>query len=479
MAVRADRPIRAAAELSDLGGISQDLGLPWWFGPSIRRVKTGELVSRKYRLLRRLAEGGMGEVWSVRNERTNRDFAIKFLLPELARDPEALHRFVREAKATGQLRHPNVVTAMDAGMHDGRPYLVMELLSGESLEARLGREGRIDELETCILLAQVARALEHAHASALVHRDLSSANVFLCDSHDDGPPVVKVLDFGVSKVLDDSQNGRVRTDNGKILGSPVYMSPEQAKGADGVDARSDIWSLGVLAYQCICGKLPFNGNNYNALMFAILQAPHEPLINLVPHLDPELSELVENCLIKDREMRTGSARELADQLERVALRLSRERGRSRYVPLRRSVDRIRITDPGSGRWAARRALSKAALPLAMRVAQRLHEIPSSAMLAFGILLGAGAGLAGARLVLPREPAGISAAPLPKSACETPAPGIADLPIPVGQNGPSTAAAQAARNETDLVRALARGLDVPSKTGKTVAPGATRPTSKAE
>ena len=421
----------------------------------------------------------MGEVWSVRNERTNRDFAIKFLLPALARDPEALHRFVREAKATGQLRHPNVVTAMDAGMHDGRPYLVMELLAGESLEARLLREGRIDELETCILVAQVARALEHAHASALVHRDLSSANVFLCETHDDGPPVVKVLDFGVSKVLDESQSNRVRTGDGKILGSPVYMSPEQAKGAEGVDARSDIWSLGVLAYQCISGRLPYLGPNYNALMFAILQVPHDRLMSLVPRMDPELGEFVENCLVKDREMRTESAGELATQLEHIALRLSRERGHSRYVPLRRSVDRIRISDPGSGRWVARRALSKAALPLAMRVAQRLHAIPSSAMLALGILVGAAAGMAGARLVRPHEPSGIVAAPLPKSACETPAPGIADLPIPVGEIGPSTPAARAARNETDLVRAFARGLDVPAKATKSSVVASPRAASKVQ
>lgn len=454
--------MRAKAELTDFGGISRDLGLLGWFGPSIRRVKTGELVSRKYRLLRRLAEGGMGEVWSARNERTNRDFAIKFLLPALARDPEALHRFVREARATGQLSHPNVVTAMDAGMHESRPYLVLELLSGESLEARLARDGQLDELETCILLGQVARALEHAHASSLVHRDLSSANVFLCESQDDGPSRVKVLDFGVSKVLDEAQNGRVRTDNGKILGSPVYMSPEQAKGAEGVDARTDIWSFGVLAYQCLSGRTPFSGPNYNALMFAILQSPHESLTNLLPQLDPELAELVENCLIKDREVRTGSAQELAAQLEQIALRLSRDRGRSRYVPLRRSVDRIRHTDPGGGHWVARRALSKAALPLATRVAQRLHGIPGSAMLAFGILVGASAGLGAAKLVLVPEPSGIAASPLPKSACDQPAPGLADRPIPVGQAGPATPAAEAARNETDLVRAFARGLEVPGR-----------------
>jgi serine/threonine protein kinase len=468
-----------AAEPRDLGGIDQDLGLPDWFGPNIRRVKTGELVSRKYRLLRRIAEGGMGEVWSARNERTNRDFAIKFLLPALARDPEALHRFVREAKATGQLRHANIVTAMDAGMHDGRPYLVMELLSGESLHARLTRDGRLDELETCILLGQVARALEHAHASSLVHRDLSAANVHLCDGQDDGPPIVKVLDFGVSKVLDDSQNGRVRTDNGKILGSPLYMSPEQARGAEGVDARTDIWSLGVLAYQCVSGKMPFAGANYNALMFAILQSPHDSVANLVPQLDPELAELIESCLVKDRELRTASVKELAINFEQIALRLSQDRDRSRYVRLRRSVDRLRPSDPGGGHWAARRALSKSALPLMTRVAQRLHAVPSSATLAFGILFGAAAGMAGAKLLRPGGPSGISAAPLPKSACEAPAPGIADMPIPVGQLEPQTESERAARNETDLVRALARGLDVPPKVSKSAAQSAARPTPRAQ
>ncbi|HEY5962132.1 MAG TPA: serine/threonine-protein kinase [Polyangiaceae bacterium] len=461
------------------GGISRDLGLLGGFGPSIRRVKTGELVSRKYRLIERLAEGGMGEVWSVRNERTNRDFAIKFLLPELARDPESLHRFVREAKATGQLRHPNVVTAMDAGMHESRPYLVLELLSGESLEMRLKREGHIDELEACILLSQVARALEHAHASALVHRDLSSANVFLCQNHAGGPPLVKVLDFGVSKVLDETPNGRVQTSNGKILGSPIYMSPEQAKGADGVDARTDLWSLGILAYQCLSGVTPFKGANYNALMFAILQSPHESLGNLMPQLDADLAELVENCLIKDREMRSDSARDIATRLEQIAVRLSNESGRSRYVPLRRSVDRIRQTDPGGGHWVARRALSKAALPLGTRMAQRLHSVPSSAMLALGVLVGGASGLAGAKLLVPRELAGISAAPLPKSVCEPAAPGIADRPIPVGQAGPSTAAAKAARNETELVRAFARGLDVPDKPSKSGLPANSRVSTKGE
>jgi serine/threonine protein kinase len=407
----------------------------------------------------------MGEVWSARNERTNRDFAIKFLLPALARDPEALHRFVREAKATGSLRHPNVVTAIDAGMHEERPYLVMELLSGESLESRLKREGRLEPLESCILLAQVARALAHAHQSGLVHRDLSSANVYLCDPQDDGPPLVKVLDFGVSKVLGEIPTGRVRTGDGKVLGSPQYMSPEQAKGAEGVDARTDVWSFGVLAYQCLSGKLPFDGPNYNALLFAILHAPHEPLSGLLPQLDPALSELIESCLVKDRDARETTILPIAEQLEQFALRLAREYDKPRYLPLRRRVDKIDPTKHiGQSRWIARRALSARALPLLTRVAQQVHAVPSSVMLALGLLLGTSAGVVGAKLLLPRAPQGIAASPLPKSVCETKTEPF-DSEISLGAAQPNTREAKAALKESDLVKAMARGLDVPSPSEK--------------
>lgn len=407
----------------------------------------------------------MGEVWSVRNERTNRDFAIKFLLPELAREPEALRRFVREAKATGSLRHPNVVAAMDAGMHEGQPYLVMELLSGESLEARLQRDEKLSPLEACILLAQVARALSHAHLAGLAHRDLSSANVFLCDNTDDGPPIAKVLDFGVSKVLGDAPTGKVRTEGGKILGSPSYMSPEQARGDESVDARTDLWSLGVVAYQCLSGQLPFTGPNYNALLFAILQGPHEPLQTRCPRLPSELCDLVESCLVKDSELRAASAKTMAELFEQVALRLATEQGKSRYLPLRRQADRVRMSEPGmSAQWVSRRALPGRALPVLTRLAQNLQAIPRSTMLSLGIILGVGAGILGAKAVMPSTPSGISATPLPKSVCEGPSDPLSE-PLPLSDAAPGTAAAKAASNETDLVRALARGLDVPRGGGK--------------
>jgi eukaryotic-like serine/threonine-protein kinase len=304
-------------------------------------VKQGDRISGKYRLLRRLGEGGMGEVWAARNERTDRDFAIKFLLPYLVGNSQAIERFVREARATGQLHHPNIVSVLDAGRaQDGRPYLVMELLAGETLEQRLARERALPQLSACVLFSQVARALDVAHHAGLVHRDLSSGNVFLVPA-DQGPePVARLLDFGVSKILGSRADGCLRTGNGAMLGAVEYMSPEQACGAESVDERTDLWSFGVLLYECLTGSHPFAGNNYRALIFNILQTPHRPLGQAVPLVDADLCSLVEACLIKDREARLASARQVAEQLERIAWRLSASGAERAPVVRRRATDRL-------------------------------------------------------------------------------------------------------------------------------------------
>ena len=264
----------------------------------------------------------MGEVWAARNERTGREFALKILLPALLDNAEVLARFVREARLTSGLRHPGIVDVFDAGLTpDGRPHIVMEFLSGESLEDRLARERPLPQVQVSIMLAQVARALEAAHRAGIVHRDLSTPNVFL--TFNGCEPQAKILDFGVMKTMGPAWDGRVRTGDGTVLGSPSYMSPEQACGAENVDHRTDIWSLGVLLYECLCGRTPFSGRNYNALLLAIIAAPHRPVSEMKSGLDAELATLVENCLIKDRNSRTQTAREVADRLEHIAERLRR------------------------------------------------------------------------------------------------------------------------------------------------------------
>ncbi|MFO0552604.1 MAG: serine/threonine-protein kinase [Polyangiaceae bacterium] len=285
-------------------------------------MRPGDLVSQKYRLLRQLGRGGMGSVWAARNELTDRDFAVKFLLPELARNRDALDRFFLEARACGQIKHPAVVAVYDMGQaEDGTPYLVMELMEGEGLDQRLSRAGTFRPGEAAAFVAFVARGLDEAHVRGLVHRDLKPANIFFA-LDDRGEVVPKVLDFGVSKATAAADPKFVRTNTGAVLGSPAYMSPEQARGDEDIDSRSDVWSLGVILYEALTGRAPFDGANYNQLMVNILTSPPRPAIELNPLLPPDLCDVIERALSKDRQKRIPSAAELANELEAIAARIT-------------------------------------------------------------------------------------------------------------------------------------------------------------
>lgn len=303
-------------------------------------MEPGDVIAERYRLLRLLDVGGMGEVWAAKNELTQKSFAIKFLLPELAERPDALERFIREAETAGSLNHRAIVDVFDvAQAEDGRPFIVMELLAGESVEARIERGGPLNSLETAAYLSQVADGLDAAHRAGIVHRDLSSSNIFLSRNPDGGTAIAKILDFGVSKTLGPARHDRTQTGNGAVLGCPEFMSPEQARGAEAVDARTDVWSLGIVLYQCLAGKAPFRAQNYNALMVAILTRPHRPLLEVAPSTDKELAEIVEACLAKDREARMQTAREVSDRLSAIVRRLA---GSSSLptAPQRRATDRL-------------------------------------------------------------------------------------------------------------------------------------------
>ncbi len=282
------------------------------------KLHPGLLISGKYRLLRLLGAGGMGSVWAARNELTDRDFAIKFLLPSLAQNKEALHRFFHEARACGQIKHPAVVDVYDMGQaEDASPYLVMELLEGEGFDQRLARSGTFRPGEAAAWLAFICRGLEEAHVRGLVHRDLKPGNIFFA-LDDRGDVIPKVLDFGVSKATAPGKGDFVKTTTGAVLGSPAYMSPEQAKGEADIDGRSDVWSLGVILYETLTGSVPFDAPNYNALMLSIITKPHKPAIEEAPGVPLELSQIIDRCLTKERGHRIGTARELAELLEAAA-----------------------------------------------------------------------------------------------------------------------------------------------------------------
>jgi eukaryotic-like serine/threonine-protein kinase len=264
----------------------------------------------------------MGSVWAARNELTDRDFAVKFLHPKLADNKEALHRFFLEARACGQIKHPAVVDVYDMGQaEDGSPYLVMEMLEGEGFDQRLARAGCFRPSEAAAWIAFIARGLEEAHVRGLVHRDLKPGNIFFA-LDDRGDVIPKILDFGVSKATSPRDADFVKTSTGAVLGSPAYMSPEQARGDLDIDGRSDVWSLGVILYECLTGKAPFDAPNYNALMLAIITRPHRPVAEVAPGVPLELSQLVDVTLAKEASGRVRTARELADRLEAIASRIT-------------------------------------------------------------------------------------------------------------------------------------------------------------
>lgn len=382
----------------------------------------------------------MGEVWAARNELTNRDFAIKFLLPEFRENEEAFERFVREAKTTGTLRHPSIVDVYDVALGpDGRPFIVMELLHGEELEGLIDRKGSLSPLQTAAYFAQIASALQLAHDAGVVHRDLSSNNIFLARGKDDAV-VPKILDFGVSKTLGPHFDGESVTCDGAVLGNPIFMSPEQARGAREVDGRTDVWALGIGMYQSITGRAPFRNTNYNALMVDIITHPHRPILELVPTLDRELADIIEGCLRKDREQRVASAALVAQRLTAIARRLATDPRELDRTPRRRATDRLPET-------LSQEALAETGLPWAVQFWHGLGlPVPSKTSVLCGlIVIGTALGFGFGRLTQAPAPVIIQAA-APVSRTIPPDPSPTPEPALVESEG-----------EVDLQRAVMRGL----------------------
>ena len=283
-------------------------------------LEVGDLIAGRYRLVSRIGEGGMGVVFKAHNEDTTRDFALKVMLPEIANDPKQRARFLREARAAGTLRHQGIVAVYDVGSIDhgpleGTPFIVMELLDGVTLRAFIDRASPISAGTALSMVRDVARAIHLAHERGIVHRDLKPENIFLARSSEDRTVTPKILDFGIAK-----QAGRppepTMTATGAVLGSAAYVSPEQAAGGSDIDRRSDVWTLGVLLHECLCGSLPFHGANFNAMLHAVLVEDPDPMLQGLA-IPGAVSAIVDRCLRKTREARFQSAEELALTLDEV------------------------------------------------------------------------------------------------------------------------------------------------------------------
>jgi serine/threonine protein kinase len=281
--------------------------------------RVGELVGEKYRILRVIAEGGMGVVYEAQHAVVKRRFAVKFLRTDLADRRDLLTRFHREAQAAGALESENIAAAIDFGiLADGTPYIVMEHLVGESLGSLLAREGCLPLERAVDLCLQACRGMQAAHAAGIVHRDLKPENLFLC-RREDGTDLVKVLDFGIAK-LEQIELNSAATRTGTILGTPAYMSPEQARGDKSIDYRTDVYGLAAILFEMLSGKAPHPGDSHNAILHHIATQPAVSLRSVLPDLPTLLVDTVERALSCNRDQRHASVEELALALAPLAKR---------------------------------------------------------------------------------------------------------------------------------------------------------------
>jgi serine/threonine-protein kinase len=295
-------------------------------------VPPGTVLAGKYRIDALIGKGGMGSVWSAVHLGLGQRVAVKLISRRYAASREARHRFDLEAKAVAQLRSRHVVQVYDNGeTGDGTPFIVMEYLDGESLDRCLQRMGRIPLSEAVRIVTQVGRALSRAHGLGIIHRDLKPENIFLARSQDEDETVAKVLDFGIAKIKN-PETGDSGTRTGAVLGTPLFMSPEQARGLKTVDHRTDVYSLGMVVYTMVTGQTAFSGESFGDILLAICTKPLPPVRELAPWLPPAFDGWLARACAREPGDRYRSIDELVDALCSVAglktLPLSREQASS-------------------------------------------------------------------------------------------------------------------------------------------------------
>src|SRR5512133_1174129 len=279
-------------------------------------LTTGEIIEGKYRIIRLIGEGGMGAVYEGENIRIHRRVAIKVLHQGVAENQEAVQRFEREAQAAGRIGNDHILEVLDLGeLPNAEHFMVMEYLDGEPLSERIRRVGRMRPGDIAPLIIQVLEGLRAAHEAGIVHRDLKPDNVFVTKEKAGQRDFVKLIDFGISKFLPLGGNEMRMTRTGTVMGTPYYMSPEQASGSREADHRSDLYSVGVILYEAVVGRVPFDAPTFNQLLFQIVLSDPAPPQELVPDLDAGFANLIAKAMARDVEHRFQSAPEFSNALQ--------------------------------------------------------------------------------------------------------------------------------------------------------------------
>jgi serine/threonine-protein kinase len=381
------------------------------------RVKLGDVLAGKYRVERMLGHGGMGIVVAATHLDLQELFAIKMLHAESMKSERAVQRFLREARAAIRLRSEHVARVFDVGrLENGAPYMVMEHLDGSDLREVLERRGKLPIHETVSYILMACEGLAEAHAAGIVHRDLKPANLFL-SLRPDGSPCIKLLDFGISKMTTPGADALDMTRTREILGSPLYMAPEQMRSMAVVDARTDIWALGVILYKLLTGKFPFFAKGMMEICAIVLERLPQPPSRLRPDLPHGLEQIILRCLSKDPNGRFSNVSELAAALrpyaepdafasdaEFISVLLLERPTIEAHPPVAEAHSLLSGRLPMS--WAP---------PTPPRPSRRRGIVATVAMAFTGLFLSASVTTAGGALVVRHEPVSHPAAPAPVAA----------------------------------------------------------------
>ncbi|MGV3619206.1 MAG: serine/threonine-protein kinase, partial [Archangium sp.] len=344
---------------------------------TVNAVRAGDVLSGRYRLEEKVGEGGMGAVFVAHDTELDRKVAVKLLAAGLVNDAEVMERFEREARLTAKLDHPNIIPIYDVGRHEGRPFIVMKLLQGDSLAGRLRAKGGFTTDETLRLVRQLAAGLDYIHAQGFIHRDIKAGNIFVApDGH------ATILDFGILRSKE-ATTGITRT--GMVMGTPHYMAPEQALGLKDVDHRVDLYALAVVLFECLTGTLPFEADSELRLIQLQAHAPPPELVDRAPWIPKIVADVVKRALAKNPSERYGTAAELVTALEGA---YSEAKASKSSLPAVQAVGPVPTTAPSLRRQQISRSnlsVVNAALPTPST--NELAEVvrPKRAPMVLGVL----------------------------------------------------------------------------------------------